>query len=149
MKNKLNIIKIIIFLILINFNFSQSIANDIIIDAQEVDIKEKGNLIVASGSVNIKDGNNVEITGDEVKYNKINQVVEVEGSVIFFDRAKNGFIKSFGFLGHTISIKFSFTGLKVIFLTLKRNFNCISLSNFESKPILIFFLVLRTSPGSS
>ena len=89
MKNKLNIIKIIIILILINFNISQSIANDIIIDAQEVDIKEKGNLIVASGSVNIKDGNNVEITGDEVKYNKINQIVEVEGSVIFFDRAKN------------------------------------------------------------
>ena len=83
MKNKNCIIKLLTISLILLFKFVYLYADDVIIDAQEVDIKEKGNLIVASGSVIISDGNYIDISGEKVKYNKVTQIVEVEGNVIF------------------------------------------------------------------
>ena len=57
------------------------------VDAEVVDIRESGNLIVGKGSVNIVDGN-LSINGDNVRYNRLSQVVEIDGNVIFFDKKK-------------------------------------------------------------
>ena len=89
MKNKFNIIKILIFLIIFYNNSSLLLAEDILIDAETVDIKEKGNLITASGAVNINDADFVQITGNFAKYNRIEQTVEITGNVVFFDKEKN------------------------------------------------------------
>ena len=78
MKNKNCIIKLLTISLILLFKFVYLYADDVIIDAQEVDIKEKGNLIVASGSVIISDGNHIDISGEKVKYNKVTQIVEVE-----------------------------------------------------------------------
>ena len=72
MKNK----KIISLLLVLFFSFvlnvyNKSSANDILIDAETVDIKEKGNLILASGDVNITEGTNIKIKGNNAKYNKL------------------------------------------------------------------------------
>tara|TARA_Y100000590_G_scaffold329701_1_gene374422 strand:+ start:2227 stop:4797 length:2571 start_codon:yes stop_codon:yes gene_type:complete len=88
MKNKINIkllIKIIIFLL----SFNKLNANDILIDAKEIDIKDNGNLIVASGNINITDTDNIKITGNKAEYNKINETVEIIGNVLFLDKEKN------------------------------------------------------------
>ena len=66
--------------------------------------------------------------------------------VFFLEREKKGLIKFFGFLDQIISIKFIFTGFKEMFLILNRKFNCFSLCNFGSKPIVIFFF--NTSLGN-
>ena len=66
MKNKFNIIKILIFLIIICNNCSLLLAEDILIDAEKVDIKERGNLITASGAVSINDSDFIEINGNAV-----------------------------------------------------------------------------------
>ena len=85
MKNK----KIISLLLVLFFSFvlnvyNKSSANDILIDAETVDIKEKGNLILASGDVNITEGTNIKIKGNNAKYNKLEKKVEIEGNVIYF-----------------------------------------------------------------
>ena len=64
MKNRFNIVKILIFLIIFNNNYNLLPASDILIDAEKVDIKEKGNLITASGSVSINDADTVKISGN-------------------------------------------------------------------------------------
>ena len=89
MKNKYSIFKIIIFVYIFFINITYSIANDLIIDAEVVDIKDKGNVIAATGSIKISDGQKLEINGKEAIYNKINQFLEVEGEVVFFDKIKN------------------------------------------------------------
>ena len=89
MKNKFNIIKILIFLIIFYNNSSLLLAEDILIDAETVDIKEKGNLITASGAVSINDADFVQITGNFAEYNRIEQTVEIIGDVVFFDKEKN------------------------------------------------------------
>ena len=73
MKNKFNKYFVLSFFFIFFLYFNKLLANDIIIDAEEVDIKEKGNLIVASGNVNIADGNSVVIKADKTIYNKKNQ----------------------------------------------------------------------------
>ncbi len=81
---------IIIFL----FSWNNLFANDILIDAEVVDIKEKGNLIVASGSVRITDENNIEINGQEARYDKLNETITISGNVIFLDKDNNYRAKS-------------------------------------------------------
>ena len=61
MKNKYSIFKIIIFVYIFFINITYSIANDLIIDAEVVDIKDKGNVIAATGSIKISDGQKLEI----------------------------------------------------------------------------------------
>ena len=89
MKNKFNIFQTLSFILIFFLYFSKLLANDIIIDAEEVDIKEKGNLIIASGNVNIADGSSVVIKADESIYNKKNQNLEITGNVIFIDTTNN------------------------------------------------------------
>ena len=89
MKNRFNIVKILIFLIIFNNNYNLLPASDILIDAEKVDIKEKGNLITASGSVSINDADTVKISGNLAKYDKLQQTVEINGDVILFDEEKN------------------------------------------------------------
>ena len=57
----------------------------------------------------------------------------------FFEIEKKGLTRSFGLLDQIISIKFSLTGSRTIFLILKRKLTCLELCNFGSKPILRFF----------
>ena len=66
-----------------------AIANDVVIDAKEVNISEKGNIIEAAGSVIIKDNNDIKITGDNAKYNKFEQLLEITGNVKYIDTLKN------------------------------------------------------------
>ncbi len=89
MKNKFNISPVlkIFFIFLINFN--QLLADDVLIDAIEVDIKEKGNLIKAVGDVNITDHDNILINGNEAIYNKLTKIIEINGNVNFIDKSRN------------------------------------------------------------
>ena len=93
MKNKFYLIVVFSFAFLINLN-GKSYSNDILIDAETVDIKEKGNLIFATGKVNIRDGTGAVIKGDKAIYNKYNQSVEISGNVFFLDNIKNFNISS-------------------------------------------------------
>ena len=80
--------KVLTFAVIFFFFINKLLANDALINAEQVDIKDKGNLIIASGSVKIVDGN-IEVTGKEAKYNKLSQIIEIYGNVNFFDRDKN------------------------------------------------------------
>ena len=83
----------IIFIILVFFN--KSIAEDLLINANEVNIVEKGKIIEAIGSVEIIDTNNeIKINGNSAKYDKKNQNVEIKGNVVFFDKLRNINVKS-------------------------------------------------------
>ena len=84
-KNRILLSKII----LIFFTFSKLFAEDIIINADQVDVKDKGNLIIASGSVNIKDGKTIDIIGEKVTYDKNEQIVEIQGNVLLNDSTNN------------------------------------------------------------
>ena len=85
MKNNFNISCFFILISLLVLYSTKLSAADLVVDAEVVDIKESGNLIVGKGSVNIVDGNNISIKGDNVRYNRLSQVVEIDGNVIFFD----------------------------------------------------------------
>ena len=83
----MNRVLVLIYIFIININFVY--ADDLIINAEVVDIKDKGNLIVASGNVDINDINNISIKGEEAKYSKINETIKITGNVVFFDKNKN------------------------------------------------------------
>ena len=85
MKNKFKILKNLIFFLIILFNFNKASAEDITINAETVDIKQNGNLILADGSVNITDGIDLSITGNKAEYNKIKKILIITGSVIISD----------------------------------------------------------------
>ena len=88
MKNKLKYTFLIkLFLMLVCESYS--IANDVLIDAKEIDIQEKGNLIIASGSVNITDGKSISIRGNNAKYNKSDQTLEINKNVVLTDNENN------------------------------------------------------------
>ena len=94
MKNNFNISCFFILISLLVLYSTKLSAADLVVDAEVVDIKESGNLIVGKGSVNIVDGNNISIKGDNVRYNRLSQVVEIDGNVIFFDTEKNSKVTS-------------------------------------------------------
>ena len=82
-------IKFLTTIIFVFFIFNKLFAEDVIINADKVDIKDKGNLIIASGSVNIKDGKTININGEKVIYDKNKQIVEIEGNVLFNDNTNH------------------------------------------------------------
>tara|TARA_B100000674_G_scaffold486016_1_gene493771 strand:- start:2549 stop:5128 length:2580 start_codon:yes stop_codon:yes gene_type:complete len=94
MKNNFDIVKFLIFFLLVCLNYNKLFAADLVVDAEVVDIKESGNLIVGKGAVSIVDGENISIKGNNAKYNRLNQIVEISGNVIFFDTEKNSQVKS-------------------------------------------------------
>ena len=51
-------------------------------------------MIIASGSVEITDSDNITITSEKAKYNKLDQTVEMEGNVFFVDQENNYRAKS-------------------------------------------------------
>ncbi len=89
MKNNYHIIFIIFFLLYFLINANRVSANDVVIDAEVVDITQKGKLIEASGTVSIKDGKDIEIRGDKALYNKSSNIVEISGNVFFNDNSRN------------------------------------------------------------
>ncbi len=89
MKNNYKNMSFFTKIILIFFIFNKLFAEDIIINADQVDVKDKGNLIIASGSVNIKDGKTIDIIGEKVTYDKNKQIVEIEGNVLLNDKLNN------------------------------------------------------------
>ncbi len=93
MKNNFKKFYLIILILSFFLNFNKSFSNDVIIDAEKVDIKENGNLIYAAGSVNITDNLNITIKGKEAIYNKQTQVIEINNDVVFVDNVKNYKIK--------------------------------------------------------
>ena len=93
MINKLLKYTVIIFIILF-YNSNIFSSDDVVIDAEIVDIKDSGDLILASGKVTITDVDNIKIVGDKAKYNRLTQSIEIIGNVIFLDREKNYEVKS-------------------------------------------------------
>ncbi len=89
MKNKLYLINFIYIIFLFIFKINILFADDVIINAETVEIKENGNLIVGQGDVNISDQANTKITGDKAQYNKLDQTLEVYGNVVFMDGLNN------------------------------------------------------------
>ena len=75
MKNKVKIILKLLFIF--NLSFFNAFSNDVLIDADEVNINQKGNVIEAIGSVNIKDKDNIQIKGQNAKYDKIVTYVKI------------------------------------------------------------------------
>ena len=94
MKNKLKKFTINILFLFSFFYSNILLAENVIINAEVVDIKEQGNLIIASGSVEITDSDNITITSEKAKYNKLDQTVEMEGNVFFVDQENNYRAKS-------------------------------------------------------
>ncbi len=109
MKNNILNLKIFYLIVIFIITLNNLNAEDILINAEKVDIKENGNSIYASGSIEITDGKDLEIIGDEAKYDKSKQVIEIYGNVVLSEKIKN--YKAFGD--------------KIIF---NRNTNIISLS---------------------
>ena len=94
MKNNFNISWFFILISLLVLYSTKLSGADLVVDAEVVDIKENGNLIVGKGSVNIVDGNNLSSKGENVRYNRLSQVVEIDGNVILFDTEKNSKVTS-------------------------------------------------------
>ena len=88
MKSNLKNLSTIFVLFIFSIFGSKLFANDVIVDAEVVEIKEKGNLIYASGNVRVLDGSSIKIIGNEATYNKLNQEIEIIGNVNFFDNLK-------------------------------------------------------------
>ena len=95
MKNKTNIRKNIFFYFFgIFFYFNFLIADEVVINADVLEIKDKGDLILATGFVSINDGYTIEINGDKAKYNKKKNQIEILGNVNVFDKERNFKAKS-------------------------------------------------------
>ena len=94
MKNKFVLKQLFEVIVILILSCNYLLADDVLIDAEVVDIQEKGNLIIATGSVNIVDDGIVKITGNEAKYNKLNQTIEILGDVVLSDKIKNYKAKS-------------------------------------------------------
>ena len=89
MKSNSCINYIIVILLLCFVGTIKTLANDLVIDAEVVDISDKGSVIRASGSVSINDGGRIEIKGNEAIYNKVDNIVEIIGDVFFYDKSRN------------------------------------------------------------
>jgi len=87
MKNKF--LRYIFFLIF----FSQSIlyANEFKIESSEINVQDKGNLIKAKNGVKISSNDGMEISSDELVYNKEKEVLAIYGNVKINDKKNNIF----------------------------------------------------------
>ena len=78
-------IKFLTTIIFVFFIFNKLFAEDVIINADKVDIKDKGNLIMLVVPLTLKMEKN-NINGEKVIYDKNKQIVEIEGNVLFNDK---------------------------------------------------------------
>ncbi len=83
--------KTIFFLIILMFLFSinKTYGDEIKFEAQEILIKEDGNLIEANNEARIQATNGIEIKSDKFAYDKIKSIVSVSGNVIIIDKTNN------------------------------------------------------------
>ena len=125
MKNKF--LRYIFFLIV----FSQSIlyANEFKIESSEIKVEDKGNLIKAKNGVKISSNDGMEITSNELIYDKEKAVLKIYGNVKINDKKNNIFtegeeyiyykkkekIESVGKTNSKIKNKFSIESFDLIF----------------------------------
>ena len=102
MKNNFRNI-LIFFILIILINFPATKANDeIVFDITELEITNNGNLIIGkkNGKALLNDGS--VITAENFKYNKLTDILEVNGNVEFENETKD--IKIFHKVRFTIKI---------------------------------------------
>jgi len=88
MKNK--ILRLIIFVLLLCLNYINVNANEIInFDISEIEVKERGNIIIGKnrGIISFADGSNIE--SDKFIFNKSNNTINFSGNVISLDKKKD------------------------------------------------------------
>tara|TARA_Y100000590_G_scaffold470309_1_gene663509 strand:+ start:2171 stop:4843 length:2673 start_codon:yes stop_codon:yes gene_type:complete len=85
MKNKITIILILIQIIFCNNLYSEEFK----LESQEIQILEKGNIINATGGVNVSSEDGTEIKAKEVLYNKSDSILKASGKVVLIDKKKN------------------------------------------------------------
>ena len=86
MKNKFKFLFICLIFLLIN---SKTISEEFNLKSKNINILEKGNVIEASGNVEIITDNEIFIKSDKSYLNKIDSILIAEYNVIFFDKKKN------------------------------------------------------------
>ena len=82
MKNKLTFLLLIIIFSLYNENL---ISNEFELKSQNINILNKGNILEASGGVEIKTDNNIKIFSDNSKVDKEKSYLEASGNVRAID----------------------------------------------------------------
>ncbi len=85
MKNKFKFLFICLIFLLIN---SKTISEEFNLKSKNINILEKGNVIEASGNVEIITDNEIFIKSDKSYLNKIDSILIAEYNVIFFDKKK-------------------------------------------------------------
>ena len=137
MKNKFLLFQLLILVLILSFNTTKLSADDVLINAKNVDIKDKGNVIEASGSVSITDGLNIQINGKKANYNKEIQKLEIVGDVIFVDKNKNLKIKTNKIIfDRDKDLIYSYKNTEIFFLdkeNLKTNLSISSENSFFDK----------------
>ena len=88
--SKLVIITIILLLAFNNMLFSQEIK----FNAETLDVKQNGNLIIGYKSKTFIPEDNINIISNEVKYNKNKRLITFKDKVIFYDKINNIIIES-------------------------------------------------------
>ena len=86
MKNKKNLLLILLIVLLYPFN---TFSNDIEFEADEMDVKDDGKIIYAYNSNTIIKSENIIIKSNQVKYDKKNDLVIFTDDVDFKDVEKN------------------------------------------------------------
>ena len=90
MKNKFKFLFICLIFLLIN---SKTISEEFNLKSKNINILEKGNVIEASGNVEIITDNEIFIKSDKSYLNKIDSILIAEYNVIFFDKKKKYYNK--------------------------------------------------------
>jgi len=89
MQTKNKIIKLIIFFLIFVFINGNIQADEFDIEAKEITIDKKNNIVIGKGSVIVKDSDQRTIKADEIFYEKSKEFLTVKGSVRIFDNYKN------------------------------------------------------------
>ncbi len=93
MKNKIYNINIL-FGIFFVFCSSVTLSDEFQFNASKVESYNKGNVIKGSGGVEITDGLELIITGDEFEFDKLKAILKVSGNTLITDRLNGNLIKS-------------------------------------------------------
>ena len=86
--------KIIFILILLFFFNISSFGEEFNFKSTEINVLEKGNLIIADKGVRIETQNNLIIEGEKSEYNKKKKILKILGNVKVYDKINNIVINS-------------------------------------------------------
>tara|TARA_B100000579_G_scaffold428852_1_gene439701 strand:- start:1425 stop:3797 length:2373 start_codon:yes stop_codon:yes gene_type:complete len=82
--------KLFKYLILLLISYSNILfANEFVFEASEIDILEKGNITKAKNGVKIFSNDGIEITGNELFYDKVKSTLKISGNVKIDDKKNN------------------------------------------------------------